>query len=136
MWLEIMSRRLFLRNFIDKISVVKQYFLRGHNAWFALAFTLINFTIIFYQLFLVNLYFIPEFLKSYALFVIIFALIYFPLATIVGYLDFKKGTFSAEQNLQKEISPVWKEVFSQLSKIDQDNKKIMALLDELKNKPI
>ena len=131
-----MSRRLFLRNFIDKISVVKQYFLRGHNAWFALAFTLINFTIIFYQLFLVNLYFIPEFLKSYALFVIIFALIYFPLATIVGYLDFKKGTFSAEQNLQKEISPVWKEVFSQLSKIDQDNKKIMALLDELKNKPI
>ena len=136
MWLEIMSRRLFLRNFIDRLSIIKQYFLRGHNAWFALAFTLINFTIIFYQLFLVNLYFIPEYLKSYAIFVIVFSLLYFPLATVIGYVDFKKGTFSAEQNLQKEISPVWKEVFSQLSKINQDNQKIMEMLNELKDHSI
>ena len=125
-----MSKKLFLRIWIDKLSIIKQYFLRGHNAWFALAFTLINFTIIFYQLFLVNLYFIPEYLKSYAIFVIIFSILYFPIATIVGYLDFKKGTFSAEQNLQKDVNPVWKEVFSRLSKIEQDNQKIIEILQK------
>ena len=123
-----MITKIFLRFWIDCLSIVKQYFLRGHNAWFALAFTLINFTIIFYQLFLVNLSFIPEYLKSYSIFVIVFGIIYFPLATIVGYLDFKKGTFSAEQNLQKQVSPVWREVFSRLAKIEEDNQKIIELL--------
>ena len=125
-----MSRKSLIRKWIDKLSILKQYFLRGHNSWFALGFALINFTLIFYQLFLVNLYFIPKYLKSYFVFVIIFSIIYFPLATLIGFFDFKKGTYSAEQNLQKEISPVWKELFSRINRIEQDNKKIIELLSK------
>jgi hypothetical protein len=128
-----MKIRSFLRKWIDRISIIKQYFLRGHNSWFALAFTLINFTLIFYDLLFVDLYFIPPFLKSYFIFVIVFGALYFPLATFVGYFDMSKGTFSAEQNLHKELSPVWKEVFNRLSKIEADNKLIIDLLSEKKN---
>ena len=126
-----MSKKLFFRRWIDKLSVVKQYFLRGHNSWFALAFAIINFTLIFYQLLFVNLYFVPAVLKSYLVFFIVFGILYFPLATVIGYLDFRKGTFSAEQNLQKEVSPVWKEVFTRLSKIEHDNQTIIELLKKI-----
>ena len=127
-----MKIKLFLRSWIDRFSVLKQYFLRGHNAWFALFFSIINFTLIFYNLLFEKLYFIPEIMKSYLVFFIVFGIIYFPISTLLGYLDFKKGTFSAEQNLQKTINPVWKDVFAQLNKIDQDNQKILQILAETK----
>ncbi|MHA2239174.1 MAG: hypothetical protein ACXAB2_12505, partial [Candidatus Hodarchaeales archaeon] len=71
---------------------MRQYFLRGHSSWFALGFSLINFTLIFYNLLFVNLYFIPEIFKSFSIFFIIFACLYLPTASLLGYLDFKKGT--------------------------------------------
>lgn len=127
-----MKIKFFLRHWIDRFSILKQYFLRGHNSWFALAFSLLNFTLIFYNLLFEKLYFIPEFLKSYLVFFIIFSIFYFPFATYFGYLDYKKGTFSAEQNLQKKINPVWKDVFAKLDKIDQDNRKILDLMSTQK----
>ena len=123
-----MRTKIFLRHKVDRFSILKQYFLRGHNAWFALAFSLVNFTLIFYNLLFEKLYFIPEFLKSYLVFFIIFGIFYFPFATYFGFLDYKKGTFSAEQNLQKKINPVWKDVFTKLNKIDEDNQRILDML--------
>lgn len=127
-----MVTKLFMRKSIDKFSITKQYFLRGHNSWFSLFFSLTNFTIIFFKLLLENLSFVPEFLKSYLVFVIIFSLIYFPLSTIIGYLDFKKGTFSAEQTLQKEISPVWQELFFKIDRLEEENQKLLELVSTLK----
>ena len=97
-------RKKQARFIIDKGARGKQYFLRGHNSWFALGFSILNFTLIFNNLLVKNLDFVPDFLKSYATFFLIFLAIYVPLATIIGYLDFKKGTFAAEQKLSKELS--------------------------------
>ena len=127
-----MVTKLFMRKSIDKFSITKQYFLRGHNSWISLFFSMTNFTIIFFKMLLENLSFVPEFLKSYLVFVIIFSLIYFPLSTIIGYLDFKKGTFSAEQTLQKEISPVWQELFFKIDRLEEENQKLLELVSTLK----
>lgn len=118
------------RKGIDTGARLKQYFLRGHNSWFALAFSLLNFTLIFYNLLFKNLFFIPEILKSYSIFFMVFGSIYFPLAAFLGWLDFKKGTYRAEQSLTLEISPIWKEVFKKLSNLEETNK---VLLSELQN---
>lgn len=118
-----------LRKVIDEGAKLRQYFLRGHGNWFALMFSLVNFTLIFYNLLFINLYFIPEFLKSFSVFFIIFGLIYFPVAALVGWLDFKKGTYRAEQQLTRDISPIWQEVFSKLELLEKQNQKLLNFLE-------
>jgi hypothetical protein len=120
-----LKTKKFLRKVIDEGARVRQYFLRGHGNWFALMFSLINFTLIFYNLLFVNLYFVPEYLKSFSVFFIIFGIIYFPVATIIGWLDFKKGTYKAEQQLARKISPIWKEVFTKLDHLEKQNQEVL-----------
>lgn len=126
-----MFSKTSLRKNIDKGSRLKQYFLRGHNAWFALVFSIMNFTLIFYDLLFIDLYFVPSWLKNYSTFLFVFGIIYFPLSSILGYLDFKKGTYAAEASMQKELNPVTKEMFQKLDKIESDNQKILELLDNI-----
>lgn len=114
-----------IRKIINKFSRIKQYFLRGHNSWFALAFSLMNFTLIFYNLLFEKMDFIPEEFKSYGLFIIVFGIIYFPLSSLIGYLDFKKGTFRSEQLLVKELSPIWKDIFDRLVKLESNDAEIL-----------
>jgi hypothetical protein len=121
-----------LRTLIDTGARVRQYFLRGHSNWFALIFSLINFTLIFYNLLFVKLYFIPEILKRFSIFFILFVIFYFPFAMSIGYLDYRKGTYRAEQELTKDLSPIWREVFSKLEILEKQNEE---LLEKLKSSP-
>ncbi len=123
--------KTILRKLIDRLARLKQYFLRGHSAWFALAFSLLNFTLIFYNLLFKNLVFIPEILKSYSIFFMIFGSMYFPIAAILGWLDFKKGTYKAEQALALEISPIWKEVFVKLTNLEKTNEILLSELQKM-----
>jgi hypothetical protein len=123
-----------LRKLIDRLARLKQYFLRGHNAWFALAFSLLNFTLIFYNLLFIKLFFIPEILKSYSIFFMIFGSIYFPFTIILGWLDFKKGTYKAEQALALEISPIWNQVFTKLTNLERANEILISELEKMQKK--
>jgi hypothetical protein len=123
--------RKVLREAIDEGARLRQYFLRGHGNWFALIFSLLNFTLIFYNLLFKNLFFVPEILKSFSMFFIIFGITYFPLAVVIGWLDFRKGTYRAEQQLTREISPIWREVFSKLERLEEQNKMLQESLDSL-----
>lgn len=53
------------------------------------------------------------------------------MATIFGYLDFKKGTYRAEQLLSREISPIWKEVFDKLEKLEKENQELLIEIKKL-----
>ena len=128
-----LKTKIFLRKFIDDGARIRQYFLRGHGNWFALIFSLVNFTLIFYNLLFVNLFFIPEYLKSFSVFFIIFGIIYFPIAVVVGWLDFKKGTYKAEQQLTRDISPIWKEVFTKLDHLEQQNQDVLESIKSIEN---
>lgn len=123
-----------LRKNIDLFGRVRQFFLRGHSNWFALAFSMLNFTLIFYNLLFKELYFIPDALKHYSIFFIIFGVFYFPSATILGYLDFKKGTYKAEQEITLKYSPLWQQLFSKLEKLEQENMKLLQEVQRLQKK--
>lgn len=125
--------KIRLRVIIDRGARLRQYFLRGHSSWFALAFSLINFTLIFYNLLFVNLYFIPEIFKSFSIFFVIFSCLYLPFASLIGYLDFKKGTYNAEQELTKEVSPVWREVFSKFTALEKQNQELLNAIQNINN---
>ncbi|MFQ5979585.1 MAG: hypothetical protein ACE5OZ_15765 [Candidatus Heimdallarchaeota archaeon] len=126
----MMSKRS-LRQSIDRLARLKQYFLRGHSAWFHLLFSLIVFTLIVNNLLIKNLNFVPDEIKSYSVFVIIFGSIYFPLATLLGFLDFRKGTFAAEQVLHQEMSPIWQDVFLRLTALEKGNQELLEQLKVL-----
>ncbi|MHA2290700.1 MAG: hypothetical protein ACXACK_00905 [Candidatus Hodarchaeales archaeon] len=126
--------KVILRKTVDRGARIKQYFLRGHNNWFALVFSLLNFTLIFYNLLFINLFFIPEILKSYSIFFLVFGSLYFPLAAVLGWLDFKKGTYRAEIALTREISPIWQEVFKKLDSLDEKNHLLLSEIQRLEKK--
>jgi len=105
------------RSQINKFARVKQYFLRGHTTWFSLPFSLLNFTLIFYNLLLKNLDFVPDIFKQYTVFFICFLLVYLPSSAIIGYIDFKKGTFNAEVAMFMDLNPIWKKVFENQTEI-------------------
>ena len=115
---------------IDEGARLRQFFLRGHSNWFALAFSLVNFTLIFYNLLFVKLFFIPEIFKSFSIFFIIFVFLYFPFATIIGYLDYRKGTYRAEQQLTKDLSPIWQDLFSKLEHLEKQNEELLTAIQK------
>jgi len=47
----------------------------------------------------------------------------FPLVIFLGKKDFHKGTWQQEQIILSNISPIWKKVFGQLDRIENNNKK-------------
>lgn len=61
----------------------------------------------------------------------IFGSMYFPLAILLGWLDFKKGTYKAEQELTLEISPIWKEVFMKLTNLEKANEILISELQKM-----
>jgi uncharacterized membrane protein YbhN (UPF0104 family) len=121
--------KVYLRKAIDEGTKIRQYFLRGHNTWFALFFSMLNFTLIFYNLLFINLFFVPEELKSFSIFFSLFILLYFPTAAIIGWLDFRKGTYRAEQQLAKDISPIWRDLFAKLDSLEKQNIDLLKKLD-------
>ncbi|MHA2295351.1 MAG: hypothetical protein ACXAEU_21935 [Candidatus Hodarchaeales archaeon] len=117
---------------IDKISRYKQYFLRGHVGWFALTFSLIQFTVIVYELVLRNLWFIQETpLNHYTIFLVIFVVIYLPTAVVVGFYDYRRGTYKAEQELSKELSPIWRDVFKEFRELKEENRHLNERIESI-----
>ncbi len=108
-----------MRKGLNRFGRLRQYFLRGHGQWFALPLTMVNFTLIFYNLLLVDLYFIPDELKHFSVFFIVFIVSYVPSATLVGWMDLKKGTYRAEVDLLREIHPLEKEKLERLERVEE-----------------
>ncbi|MHA2170748.1 MAG: hypothetical protein ACXAB7_12710 [Candidatus Kariarchaeaceae archaeon] len=117
------------RPMLWKLSTLRTYFLRAHNNWFAYAFSLLNFITISFYLLIENLTVIPD---SFRLrhYILLFVLIYTPLAILVGFLDLRKGTFRVEQKLARELSPIWIDVFDHLNEIRNSQKEILQLIEK------
>ena len=125
-----MLNKKILREIIDKFGRLKLYFLRGHSQWFVYIFSLTSFSLLFYNFLFKNLGFIPEYLKQFSIFFLLFIVLYIPLAIIIGYFDYKKGTFKAEQGIILEWSPIWKKMFTEIEVL---NSKLDKIQEKLKN---
>ena len=52
---------------------------------------------------------------------------------LIGYLDYKKGTYRAEQQLTKELSPVWRDVFTKFALLEKQNLELLNALQTRRN---
>ncbi len=114
------------------LSKWRTFFLRGHGNWFAYVMSMLNFVTISFYLLIENLTIIPEEWKRFRYYVVLFLLVYLPLATIVGYLDMKRGPYRVEQRLAREMSPLWQEVFRELEEIKEREKQILLIVEKLR----
>ncbi len=117
-----------LKSHLLNISRFRTYFLRGHSNWFAYVMSFLNFVTISFYLLIENMTIVPESFR-FRHYVILFFVVYLPLASIVGYLDMTRGTYRVEQKMAKELSPIWNEVFSKLDLLESKQGDIM---DEIK----
>jgi hypothetical protein len=76
-----------------------------------------------------NLTIIPEELKLLRYYIFIFVFTYIPGAIILGYWDMNRGTYRVEQKMAKELSPIWKEVFERLDKIEERQERILQAIE-------
>jgi len=124
-----MRFRSVLRRFLDKSGKYKMYFLRGHNSWFYFAFYIINFTVIIYKLLLEDLS-LPDWM-NFSYFFLLFVFLYIPISTIVGMLDYKKGTFRGEALLSLEVNPITQKMFENQELILKQQKELEDQLKKL-----
>jgi len=122
---------------VDKIGIFRLYFLRGHQQWTNLLIQMVQFTLIFFELLWVKLDFVPDFMKSYVVFLAMFGIFYSVGAFSIGYWDFHKGTYQASEKKWGEISPNWRKQFGGMTQLEKQNEVIIqqnrAILEKLNN---
>lgn len=99
------------------MSLIRLYFLRGYSCYFSIPFSVINFTLIFYNLFILKLNIIPDVFKKYSVFVPLALGLLIPICVIIGHYDYHRGMFQDEQRKIKEISPIYKTIHKKLDRI-------------------
>lgn len=117
------------RSLLYRLSEARTYFLRGHGNWLVYPISIINFISITFYLLIDNLTIIPEELKLLRYYIFIFVFTYIPGAIILGYWDMNRGTYRVEQKMAKELSPIWKEVFERLDKIEERQERILQAIE-------
>ncbi len=123
---------------MEKVGIFRLYFLRGHQHWTNLVIQMLQFTLIFFELMWIKLDFVPDWMKSYVVFLVLFGIFYSVGATSVGYWDFHWGTYKASEKRWGEISPNWKKQFGGMTQLQKQNAVIIqqnkAILENLQNR--
>ncbi len=68
------------------------YFKSGHTVYFAFILSMLNFVVLQYNLLIERIPFLKQYIPRMSTFFILFSLIYFPVAILLGRFEFKKGT--------------------------------------------
>lgn len=102
-----------------KINIfrIRIYFLRGHSQWLLFPSWFLNFVVIQYTLFFDQF----GIFANIFIFAFVFIASYIPLAILIGRWDYNKedGNFKTEQELIKAQSPLYKELFARLDRIEE-----------------
>ena len=67
------------------------YFKSGHSGYFTFILSLSNFVVLQYNFFVERIPFLKQIIPRMSTFIILFSLIYFPIAIIMGYYEIKRG---------------------------------------------
>ena len=90
---------------IERLLRYSVYFRRGHSAYLAFLTSFLNFIVIQYRLLIENIELIHKLLPRLWMFMIVFLATYLPLATIIGWLDYKKGAVPTGSALGAKVCP-------------------------------
>ena len=67
------------------------YFKTGHGGYLAYGLSIFNFIVIQQRLLIENIPFLNQYINNLSSFIIIFGIIYFPTAVVIGFLEYRKG---------------------------------------------
>ena len=107
----------FLRTCRDLLGKIRFYFVLGHSRWTIFFISLVQFALIFNDLLWMDLVFIPDILKHFSIFLVLFFVTYIPITTLFGFIDAKKGPYQKEVEESGEVNPIWKRMFQELHDI-------------------
>jgi hypothetical protein len=101
------------------------YFRRGHSVYLIFAISFLNFIVIQWRLLIEKVEPLEALFQHFYIFTIIFFATYIPLATIIGWVDYKRGAVPVDQTVAAKVNP-WV----------QDLAKAIQLLAEGKNEEV
>lgn len=101
------------------------YFRRGHGVYLAFAITFLNFIVLQWSLLIEQIEPLRALLGQLYVFAIVFFVTYIPLAVIIGWMDYKRGSVQVDQAVAIKVSP-W----------HQDISKALILLAEGKREEV
>jgi len=81
------------------------YFRRGHATYLAFLMSLANFMVIQYRLLIEYVPFLEALFSSLTAFAATFFLVYLPIATVVGWLDYKKLAVPMDLTVRAQANP-------------------------------
>lgn len=101
------------------------YFRRGHNVYLIFVVSFLNFVVIQWRLLFEYIPSLEMLFQSFWIFTVLVILIYLPLATIIGWIDYKRAAFPVDATIAAKANPWF-----------QDLAKAIILLAEGKNEEV
>jgi len=101
----------------DRILRMWTYFRRGHTTYLSFLISFANFIAIQYHLVIEAIPLLSNIFSRLIYFVFVFIIIYLPISTMIGWVDFKKGAVPTESTIGALASPWAKDIARSLSLI-------------------
>ena len=108
-----------MRKLVDRILRYWIYFKRGHGTYLIFLVSFMNFITIQYTLLISKFTFLSLVFRDLIIFAISFLIVYIPLATIIGWLDIKRGAVPREFKISYSVSEWHKDVTRALYYLSQ-----------------
>ena len=111
------------------------YFRRGHSVYLMFALTFLNFIVIQWRLLIVEIQLLEALFQHIYVFIILFFIIYIPLATIIGWIDYQRGAMPVDQLLAIRANPWAHDLAKAIILLAEDkNDEVRARIVELMKK--
>ena len=94
----------------DRIGRMWSYFRRGHSTYLAMALSFANFVVIQYRLLIQYVPFLSYIFSSLLSFGLVFTLIYIPISTLIGWLDYKRFAVPIDLILLTKANPYYRDI--------------------------
>jgi len=108
---------LILRRTVDKLSEMQLYFRRGYGVYISLPMSVLNFTLISYNLLVKNLKWTPEWLNFTTYFITV-GILGLVITTVIGFLDYTRGMYQQEQRVIVKHSLSQQQILRKLDEIE------------------
>jgi len=119
---------------MKKILRYWTYFRRGHGTYLAFLLSFANFIVIQYKLVIENIPILDVLFSSLTIVAVTFFIGYLPVATVIGWLDYKKLAVPVDATVSAQASPWVQDLASALSLIcDGKNEEAKDILKKWKS---
>jgi hypothetical protein len=105
---------------INQILRYWTYFRRGHSTYLVFFMSFTNFMVIQYRLLIEYIPILDALFSSLLIFAVTFFIVYLPVATIIGWQDYKKYAVPVDATVAAKANPYFKDLARALSLICDD----------------